>query len=157
HRLIFFVIFVHHLPHVRTGRDLERADIAPAEIHAVVAEVGAALELRTGDATNPGADGEFRLVGGVADRYHPFVDVARILDDVFLAWRLALRNFRRLYRMRQRISELAHSLGIVLPAEHAIDDRHVAEQIGDHAMIWLALDLVEQDRATAIHVFLQAG
>ena len=53
--------------------------------------------------------------------------------------------------------QLAHAIGVVGPAEHAINDRHVAEQIGDDAMIRLALDVVEQDRATAIHVLLQAG
>jgi len=59
--------------------------------------------------------------------------------------------------MRQRISELAHPLGIVLPAEHAIDDRHIAEQIGDDAMVRLAFDVVEEDRTASIHVLLQAG
>ncbi len=107
HRLVFLVIFVDHLPHVRAGRDLERADIAPAEIHAVVAEVGAAIELRAGDAADAGADGQLRLVGGVADRHHPFVDVVRLLDHELLARRLALRDLDRLERMRQRIGELA--------------------------------------------------
>ena len=45
HRLVCLVVLVDHLPHVRAGRDLERADVAPAEVHAVVAEVGAAIEL----------------------------------------------------------------------------------------------------------------
>ena len=53
--------------------------------------------------------------------------------------------------------ELLHPVGIVLPAEHLVDDRHVAEQIGDDAMVRLAFDVVEQDRAAAIHVLLQAG
>src|SRR5947209_8601788 len=101
---------------MRAGRDLERADIAPAEIHAVVAEIGPALELRAGDAADTGAHGQLWLVGGVADRHHPLVDVARILDHVLLARRVALRDFDRRNRMRQRISELAHTLGIVLPA-----------------------------------------
>ncbi len=157
HRLIFLVIFVDHLPHVRAGRNLERADIAPAEIHAVVAEVGAALELRAGDAADAGADGKLGLVGGVADRHHPFVDVVRLVDDEFLARRLALRDLHRRNRMRQRVRQLLHPLGIVLPAEHAVDDRHVAEQIGDDAMIGLALDVVEQHRTAAVHVLLQAG
>ena len=157
HRLVFLVIFVDDLPHMRAGRDLERADIAPAEIHAVIAEVGAALELRAGDAADAGADGELGLVGGVADRHHPFVDVVRLLDDELLARRLALRDLDGLDRMRQRVGELPHPLGVVLPAEHAVDDRHVAEQIGDDAVVRLALDVVEQHRATAVHVLLQAG
>ena len=77
HRLVRLVVLVDHLPHVRAGRDLERADIAPAEIHAVVAEVGAAIEFRPGDAADAGADGQLGLVGGVPDRHHPFVDVLR--------------------------------------------------------------------------------
>jgi hypothetical protein len=84
---------------MRAGRDLERADIAPAEIHAVVAEVGAAIELRAGDAADAGADGQFRLVSRMPDRHHPFVDVARLLDHVLLARRLTLRDFHRLERM----------------------------------------------------------
>ena len=156
-RLVFLVIFVDHLPHMRAGRDLERADIAPAEIHAVIAEVGAALELRAGDAADAGADRELELVGGVADRHHPLVDVVRLLDDEFLTRRLALRDLDGLDRMRQRVGQLLHPLGVVLPAEHAIDDRHVAEQIGDDAMVRLAFDVVEQHRTAAVHVLLQAG
>ena len=157
HRLVFLVVLVDHLPHVRAGRDLERADIAPAEIHAVVAEVGAALELLAGDAADAGTDRQLGLIGGVPDRHHVFVDVVRLARHVLLARRFALRNFHRLERMRKRISELRHPLGIVLPAEHLVDDRHVAEQVGDDAMIGLALDVVEQDRAAAVHVLLQAG
>ncbi len=157
HRLVFLVIFVDHLPHMRARRDLERADIAPAEIHAVVAEVGAAIELRAGDAADAGADGELGLVGGVTDRHHPFVDVVRLLDDEFLARRFALRDLDRLERMRQRVRQLPHALGVVFPAEHAVDDRNVAEQIGDDPVVRLALDVVEQDRTAAVHVLLQAG
>ena len=104
HRLVLLVVFVDHLPHVRAGRDLERADIAPAEVHAVVAEVGAAIELLAGDAADAGADGELRLVGGVPDRHHVLVDVLRVLDHVLLARRLALHDLLRLERMRQRVA-----------------------------------------------------
>ena len=48
------------------------------------------------------------------------------------------------------------SLGVGIPAEHLVDHRHVAEQIGDDAMIGLALDVVEQHRTAAVHVLLQA-
>src|SRR5262249_50347787 len=82
--LIGFVIFVRHLPHVRAGRDLEGADIAPAEVHAVVAQISAAIELVEADAADAGTDGELGLVGGVPDRHHPLVDVLRALDDVLL-------------------------------------------------------------------------
>ena len=102
-RLVVLVVFVRHLPHVRAGRDLERADIAPAEVHAVVAEVGAAIELVEADAADAGADGQLRLVGGVPDRHHPFVHVLRVLDDVLLHRRLALLDDLRLERLAQRL------------------------------------------------------
>ena len=156
-RLVRLVVLVHHLPHMRAGRDLERADIAPAEVHAVVAEVGAAIEFRSGDAADGGAHGELGLVGGVTDRHHVLVHVLRILDDVLLARRLVLRDLDRLERMAERIGELLHALGVVLPAEHLVDDLDVAEQVGEHAVIGLAFDIVEQDRAAAIHVLLQSG
>ena len=157
HRLVRLVVLVDHLPHVRAGRDLEGADIAPAEVHAVVAEVGAAIELRTGDAADARPDGQLRLIGGVPDRHHVLVHVLRILDDVFLARRLALRNLDRLERMRERIGELARALDVVLPAEHLVDDVDVAEQVGEHAVVRLALDVVEQHRAAAVEMLLQAG
>src|SRR5262245_6722679 len=73
--LLGLVVLVDDLPHVRAGRDLERADIAPAEVHAVVAEVGAAIELRTGDAADRRAHGQLGLVAGMPDRHHVLVDV----------------------------------------------------------------------------------
>ena len=50
-----------------------------------------------------------------------------------------------------------HPLGVALPPEHLVDHLDVAEQVGEHAVIGLALDLVENDRATAVEVLLQAG
>ena len=105
-RLVGLVVFVGHLPHVRAGRNLERADIAPAEIHAVVAEVGAAIELVEADAADAGADRELGLVGGVPDRHHPFVDVLRLLDHVLLNRRVLLLDDLRLERLAQRLGEL---------------------------------------------------
>jgi len=93
----------------------------------------------------------------VADRHQPFVDVVGFLDDVFLARRLVLRNLHRLERMRQRVRELLHPVGIARPAEHAVDHRHVAEQIGNDAMVRLALNVVEQHGTAAVHVLLQPG
>src|SRR5262245_61206739 len=91
------------------------------------------------------------------DRHHVLVDVLRLLDDVLLARRLALRDLDRLERMAERIGELPHAFGIVVPAEHLVDDLHVAEQIGDDAVVGLALDVLKQDRTAAVHVLLQAG
>ena len=52
-RLVVVVMLGVDLPHVRPGRDLESADVAPAEIHAVVAEVAAAVEIIADDAADP--------------------------------------------------------------------------------------------------------
>jgi hypothetical protein len=59
--------------------------------------------------------------------------------------------------MAQRIGELLHPLGVVLPAEHLVDHLHVAEQVGDDAVMGLALDVGEQHRTAAVHVLLQPG
>ncbi len=59
HRLLVAVGFGDDLPHVAARRDLEGADVAPAEIHAVVAEVGAAAEGAAGNAADAGADRQF--------------------------------------------------------------------------------------------------
>ena len=85
------------------------------------------------------------------------VHVLRILDDVLLARRLVLRDLDRLERMAERIGELLHALGVILPAEHLVDDFDVAEQVGEHAVIGLAFDIVEQHWTAAIHVLLQSG
>jgi hypothetical protein len=53
--------------------------------------------------------------------------------------------------------ELLHPLGVVLPAEHLVDHLHVAEQVGDDAVMGLAFDIVEQHRTAAVHVLLQPG
>jgi hypothetical protein len=110
-----------------------------------------------GDAADAGADGEFRFVGRVPDRHHEFVDVLRALDDDLLAGRVFLRSIRPAERVGKRVRELARAVAIVGPAEHLVDDVHVAEQVGDDAVVRLALDVVEQHRAAAVHVLLKAG
>ena len=60
-------------------------------------------------------------------------------------------------RVRQRVRELARAVGVVGPAEHLVDHFDVAEQVGEQAMIGLALDVVEQDRAAAVHLLLDRG
>ncbi len=79
------------------------------------------------------------------------------MPELLLAGRPLRRDLDRLERMAERIGELLHPLGVVLPSEHLVDHLHVAEQVGDDAVMGLALDLVEQDRAAAVHVLLQAG
>src|SRR4029077_16946679 len=103
HRRVFLVIFVDHLPHVRAGRDLERADIAPAEVHAVVAEVGAVIEILPGDAADARADRGLRLRVRGPDRHHELVDVLGVLDHDLLAGRHALHDLLRLDRMGDRV------------------------------------------------------
>ncbi len=156
-RLILLVVFVGHLPHVRAGRNLERAHIAPAEIHAVVAEVGAAIELVEADAADAGADGQLGLVYGVPDRHHVRVDVLRIEHDVLLHRRVGLGDDLGLERLAERRRDMTGARDVILPAKHLVDDVHVAEQVGDHPVVRLALDVVEHHRAAAVHVLLQAG
>ncbi len=60
-------------------------------------------------------------------------------------------------RMGDRIGEFSRAVGVIFPTEHLVDDVHVAEEIGDAAMLRLALDVVEKDRATAVQLFLDAG
>jgi hypothetical protein len=93
----------------------------------------------------------------VPDRHHVLVHVVGLLDHVLLARRVALRDLHRLERVRERIGQLAGALDVVLPAEHLVDDVHVAEQVGDDAMIGLALDVVEQGRTAAVEMLLQPG
>ena len=139
---------------MRAGRNLERAHVAPTEVHAVVAEVGAAVEILSGDDPVARTHGQFRFVFGVTDRNHEFVDVGRVLDHHLLARRLVAADLDRRQRMLQSPSQLAGAVGVVLPTEHLVDDVHVGEQIGDDAMIGLVLDVVEEDRTSAVQVLL---
>src|SRR6266851_3362468 len=45
----------------------------------------------------------------------------------------------------------------VFPAEHAVDDAHVREEVRDRAHVRVPLDVVEQDRVATVEVLLQAG
>ena len=64
-----------------------------------------------------------------------------LADDVFLYRRLLLRDDLWLQRLAKRFGDLACALDIVLPTEHLVDDVHIAEQVRDHPVIWLALDV----------------
>jgi hypothetical protein len=88
--LVIFVVLRHDLPHVRAGRDLERAHVTPAKIHAVISEIGAAPEVPAGNHADAGADGELGLILGMPDGDYMLVDVLGILDDRFLTWRFVL-------------------------------------------------------------------
>ncbi len=154
HRLVVLVVLGDDLPHVRAGRDLERAHIAPAEVHAVVAEVRPAVEILARDHAVAGADRVFRLEFGVADGDDVLIDVGRVLDDHFLARGLVLADLDRRQRVLERVGELARAVDVVLPAEHLVDDVHVAEQVGHDPVVGPALDVVEQDGTTAVQVLL---
>ena len=84
------------------------------------------------------------------------VHIFRRFNDVLLAGRLALPDLHRLKRMPERVGKLLDAFGIIPPAEHLVDHLHVAEQVRKHPVIGLALHVVEQDRAAAVHVLLQA-
>src|SRR5206468_2182047 len=64
HRLRVLVVLGHDLPHVTAGRGLERADVAPAEVHAVVADVAPAVEVITDDDAVARTDRDLRLENG---------------------------------------------------------------------------------------------
>jgi hypothetical protein len=112
--------------------------------------------MAAGDAADARADRELRLVGRVPDRHHVLVDVLRVLDDDFLAGRVFLRDLDRRQRLPERLRDPAHAVGIVLPAEHLVDDVHVAEKIRDDAVMGLALDVLEENGARAVEMLLEA-
>ena len=155
--LVAAVSLAHHLPHVRAGRYLERADIAPAEIHPVVSDVGAVVERLAGDAPDAGADRQLLFQRGMADRYEVFVDVGRVGDHHLLTGRLRLQDLARRQRLRQRPRQFPGPLLVARPAEHGVDDIDVAEQIGENPVVRLGFHIVEDDRAAAIHQFLEPG
>src|SRR5438105_5051151 len=57
-RFVVFVMLGNDLPHVRSGRSLKGADITPAKIHPVVADVAAAFEVIANHTTDAAADGQ---------------------------------------------------------------------------------------------------
>ena len=151
---LVLVVLGHDLPHVRAGRDLERADVAPAEIHAVVADVAAAPELVPDDDAVPGPDGDLRLEMGMADREDVLVHVEIVGDDLLLDRGIVLADLFARDRVRKRVRELPGARGAVFPPKQTIDDVHVREEVRDRADVRIALDVVEEDRVAAVEVFL---
>ena len=146
-----------HLPHVGTGRDLEGADIAPAEIHAVVADMAAAIEIIADHAGDAGTDGQLGLELGVADGGDVFVDVEIVGDHLLLARRPVLGHLPRLDRVIDGMGQLVGAIEGVLEAEHLVDDVGVGEQVGDGAGVGFAFDVVEHHHRTPVQMLLQAG
>src|SRR5690606_18201813 len=79
-----------HLPHVRSRRNLERADIAPTEVHAVVTEIRTTAECITGNEADTRTNGQLGLKVGVTDRNQVLVHIGRVLDDNLLRKSLGL-------------------------------------------------------------------
>jgi len=59
--------------------------------------------------------------------------------------------------MAQCMGQFARPLPIVGPTKHLVDDVDVGKKVGDHAVVGLALHVVEQDGTTAIEMLLDAG
>jgi hypothetical protein len=149
-------MFRYHLPHVRAGRDLERADITPAKVHPVVTEVRSAIEIITNDAADAGSDSKFAFEFRVADCRNPFIDVQVVGDDMFLTRCFVLCDFDRLQWVIERSRDLSGPVDRTVKSEHAVDNIDVGEQIGDGASVGFPLDVFEQDRRPAIQVFLKS-
>ena len=155
--LVVFVVLGLNLPHVRARRRLERADVAPPEIHPVVADVAAAVEVRTDDTADPAADRQLGFERGVTNRRDVLVDVEIVGDDLFLTRRVALRDFHRLERPVHRIRNGSGAVHRAREPEHLVDDVDVGEEIRDHAGVRLALDMVEHQHRPAVEMLLEAG
>ena len=93
----------------------------------------------------------------MTDRHDEVVGFRRLFINFFLHRRVFLIDDDGRDRMGDGVGELAGAIGVILPAEHLVDDVHVAEQVGDTAMLRLAFDVIEKDRATAVELFLNAG
>ena len=157
HHFIVFVILADDLPHVRAGGDLKSADITPAKVHAVITEIGAAVKILAGDQTIAGTDGQFGFDVGMTDRHDEVVCFRRFLINFFLHRRIFLIDDDGRDRMGDGVGEFSGAIGVIFPAEHLVDDVHVAEQIGDTAMLRFAFDVIKKDRAAAVELFLNAG
>ena len=142
-KLVVFVVFADDLPHMRAGRDLKSSDIAPAKVHAVIAEIGAAVEIFAGDQTIAGTDGQFGFDVGMTDRHDKVIGFRRLFINFFLHCCVFLIDDDGRNGMCNGIGEFSRAVGVIFPTEHLVDDVHVAEQVGDAAMLRLAFDIIE--------------
>ena len=145
------------LPHVGAGRRLERADVPPAGVHAVVADVAPAVEIRADDDAVAAADRPLRLELRVPDRHHVPVDLEVVGDDLLLAGRLTRRHLHGGNRMGERVGQPARSVRRAVPAKHPVEDVHVGEQVGDGPRVGIALHVLEQQRVAPVQLLLHAG
>ena len=154
---LIVVVLGDDLPHVGARRRLEGADVPPARVHPVVADVAAAVEVGPDDDAVAAADGPLRLELGVADRHDVLVDLEVVGDDLLLAGRVVLRDLHRGQGMGERVSQFAGPRHRRLPAEHPVDDIHVGEQVRDRPRGGVPFDVFEQDRTAAVQLLLHAG
>src|SRR5207253_2610019 len=112
------------LPHVRTGRGLECADVAPSRIHAVVSDVAAAVKVITDHDAVAAADSQFRLESRMANGHHPLVYVEVVCDDGFLRGSILCWYLNGRDRMRNRLRKPACAIAGTVPSEEALNDVH---------------------------------
>jgi hypothetical protein len=79
----------------------------------------------------------------VANRDDEFVGFSRLLVNFFLNRGVFLIDHDGRNRMGEGIGKLASAVRVIFPAEHLVDDAHIAEQVGDRAVMRLAFDVVE--------------
>ena len=115
------------LPHVSAGRRLKRADVPPAGVHAVVADVAPAVEIRADDDAVAAADRPLRLELRVPDRHHVPVDLEIVGDDLLLAGRLVGRHLHGGNRMGECLGQPVRPVRRAVPAKHPVDDVHVGK------------------------------
>lgn len=67
-----------------------------------------------------------------------------------------MTHLNRRQWVTERVRELPSPVAIVRPAELLVDDADVAEEVGDYSVGRLSLDADEENRATAVQMFLQS-
>jgi len=103
------------------------------------------------------ADRDLRLEDRVPDGHEPLVHFEIVGDDLFLHRRLVLRDDLGRDRVGQRLGQLLRPVLAVRPAEVAVDDVHVREQVRDRARVRVPLHVVEQHGVAAVEMLLHAG
>src|SRR5262249_54847616 len=104
---------------------MKGADVSPPEIHPVVADMAAAVEIWTNHAADPAADGQLGLQGRMANRRDVLVYVEIIGDYLFLTGRIGLGNLSRLQRIVHRMRDFARAIHRRGKSEHLVNDVHV--------------------------------
>src|SRR5579863_3580366 len=146
-----------HLPHVGTWRCLERADVSPPEVHAVISNVAAAVEIVSDDTADSAPHGQFCFQGGVSDGRYVLIYIQIVLNYLFLTRRVALWDLHRFERMSHRVGYLPRSLCGVLKAEHLIHDIYVRQQVRNRSRVRFPFDVIKHQDWAAIQMLLNTG